>query len=122
MLREANLEAQMAAMRHRYRVLPLEYMLDILNHQGSDPDVTIERRDWAAAQSMGYVHPKLASVDVRQVQPQPRWTIDLSKLTEPERIEFRRLMAKAQTQLIEAKPGTADNPIDITPRVVTEDA
>jgi hypothetical protein len=110
-IRQANLEAQLQAIRSQYEILPLEYAMAVLNNK-REPN---ERRQWAASQAMGFVHSKLAAVDVRQIEPPPRYTLDLSKLTDEELIELRRITAKAQTPLIEARPPMDVDPVKVTP-------
>ncbi len=98
-------------MRSYWKMLPLEHMMEVLN----DTELPDERRDWAASQAAPYVHPRLSAIDLRQVEPPPRYALDLSKLTDEDLIELRRITAKAQVPLIEHRRARPE-PIDVTPK------
>jgi hypothetical protein len=57
------------------------------------------RRMEMAKAAAPYIHPRLAPVRVEDLKPEPRYTVDLAKLTDEELGQLRRIMAKAQVRL-----------------------
>jgi hypothetical protein len=78
--------------RSRFRVLPLEYMLRVIN----DDKLPDELRDRMAAAALPFLHHKLAAITPDDVDPPEKTSLDLSKLTPAEREQLKRLLAKSE--------------------------
>lgn len=112
-------QKRLRSFRERYPVFPLEHLMDVLNS-----DAPAEERFRAAVQAAPYVHPRLAAIQIQQLQ-EPQHSLDLTKLTDEELIFFERILAKAQIthpvteadhqpRLIEHDPALPEI-IDVTP-------
>ena len=77
----------------KYPVMPLDYMLQVLN----DDKQSKSRRDAMAKAAAPYIHARLAAVEVKD--PEPRHSIDLTKLDDDELAYMERIVAKAQYEL-----------------------
>lgn len=85
--------------RERYPMLPLDYLLCIAG-TGVDPvtgkKATARRMERAAIAAMPYVHRRLAPVAAEELKPQPKFGLDLSKLSDDELVVLERIYAKSQ--------------------------
>ncbi len=82
-------ERSIASLTNKYPEMPRDYMLRVMN----DPRASNARRDAMARYAAPYVHPKLATIQVRRVQ---RYSVDIEKLTDEELAGFERLLLKCQ--------------------------
>lgn len=57
----AEAESERDRIRAKFKILPLDYMMQILNDEGA----TREDRMWAAQYAAPYIHVKLTSTDVK---------------------------------------------------------
>ncbi len=94
-----------ATLVQQYPVLPLEYMLRVLNYRNprtgeplSDQEcaaVPNERVDEMAKAAAPYIHPRLSAVAVKSADDSERpCPVDLSKLTDEELALWERLLLK----------------------------
>jgi hypothetical protein len=80
--------------RSRFGVLPLEYMLRVIN----DDKLPDELRDRMAAAALPFLHHKLTAITPDDIDRSEKTSLDLSKLTTEEREQLRRILAKSDTR------------------------
>ena len=80
--------------RSRYKVQPLEYMLRVIN----DEKLPLDLRSHMAAVALPFMHHKLAAITPDDIDPPEKTSLDLSKHTNEELEQLRRILAKSDTQ------------------------
>jgi hypothetical protein len=78
--------------RSRYKVLPLEYMLRIIN----DDKLPLELRSQMAAAALPFIHHKLRAIKPDEVERPEQTGLDLSRLTDEELERLEQIQAKAE--------------------------
>jgi hypothetical protein len=86
---------QIESLCEKYAMMPLDLLLTVLNDE-SEP---MERRMKAAKAAAPYIHPRLAPVRAEDLKPEPRYSIDLSKLDQEELLQLKRIQLKAQVPM-----------------------
>ncbi len=87
------------SLRSRYRLLPLDLMLECMN----DERLRLPLRLKIAEATLGYVHHRLATISIGGADREEQHSLDLSKLNDDELAAFERICTKAQVT-IPAKP------------------
>ncbi len=77
------------SLRQRFAIMPLDYLLGVLNNAKESKRMRFE----AAKAAAPFVHPRLAAI---QVTAKRRYALDVTKLTEDELAMLERIMLKAQ--------------------------
>ena len=81
--------------RSRYKVQPAsEYMLRVIN----DEKLPLDLRSHMAAVALPFMHHKLAAITPDDIDPPEKTSLDLSKHTNEELEQLRRILAKSDTQ------------------------
>jgi hypothetical protein len=80
------------AFRSRYRVQPLEYMLEVINND----KLPMQLRDDMAEAALPYLHQKLKPIGIDDLGAPEEHGPDLSKLTDEELDQLERIMAKTK--------------------------
>jgi hypothetical protein len=94
----------------RFRVLPLDYMLCVMN----DEEVSPERRDAMAKAAAPYFHPRLSALDITATTQKPaKHTIDVRKLNDDELLQLEQIVAKAGTIISEEPDSEFDEPVPV---------
>jgi hypothetical protein len=78
-------------LRERWGIMPLDYMLKVLNTEKE----TDERKMWACEHAAPYLHSKLASIEIVQGEAPVRHEVDLTKLSMKELDQLEALVDKA---------------------------
>lgn len=78
-------------MREKWGIMPLDYMLQVLNTEKE----TDERKQWAAEHAAPFLHSKLASIEIVQSNTPIRHEVDLTKLSNAELDQLEALVGKA---------------------------
>jgi hypothetical protein len=108
---------ELVALRERFAMMPLDYMLKVVNAPRNE--ASNARRDKMAKAAAPYLHPRIAAVEVTGEEPDPEeYSIDLEKLTTEELTAFQHMMAKAGT----SRPKTTTWPSEPQARPRRRDA
>jgi hypothetical protein len=78
--------------RSRYEVLPLEYMLKVIN----DDKRPMELRCEMAAVALPFLHQKLKAISIDEIAGPEEDSLDLSKLTDEELEQLEQILAKSK--------------------------
>ena len=95
--RKSRVERVQKSMREKFPMLPLEYMLTVLNNKKAPPE---ERAEMAKA-AAPYVHPRLSSVEMKLKNTNLQQTIDVAKFTDEQLATFERLLSVAQITAVD---------------------
>lgn len=107
-----SLKNEVLTLRAKYGVMPLDYMLSVLNQEPptrerneTDKDYLKRlarfegRKDWAAMQAAPYLHHKLASIEITVPEGgAAKHDVDLTKLSDKELDQLESLVYKASKQ------------------------
>ncbi len=74
---------------------PLELMLKVVN----DESAPMARRIEVAKAAAPYIHPRFAAVQVEEIKPEPRYSIDLRRLSDEELMQYERIVMKGQVRV-----------------------
>ena len=87
--------------RERYPIQPLDHMMNVINAPPGTKGVTNAQRDRMAMAAAPYLHQRLCALEPEEEEP--RYSMDLTKLTDDELIAFERMLIKAHRPVSDDK-------------------
>jgi len=94
-----TLKQEPITLRKKFRLMPLDYCLQIIN----DPEASKAERLEASRIASPFLHVKLSSIQVTSdpsSEPAPPRVIDVSRLSDDELVELRRLLTKGAPPVV----------------------
>ena len=79
-----------AALKSRYGLLPLEFMLEVMNNE----KLTLDFRCAMAGAAAPYLHPKLKAMEIDAPAGPGQPGLDLTKLTDEELDQLEQIMTR----------------------------